>query len=70
MSNIGSLLKKLWSEEPVLVAAAAALAVTEGILTNSQASGITDLITGVLQTLAAFGIRTQVTSPANLPPTN
>jgi hypothetical protein len=69
MKKIVALLKKLWANEPVLVAGGLAIAVTEGVLTATQAGTVADVIAGVLQLLALFGIRTQVTAPANLPTT-
>jgi hypothetical protein len=57
-------LKKLWAEEPVLVATIIPLGVTVGLLTTDQASALTNVVTGavaaVVQILAAFGIRSKV----------
>lgn len=61
-------LRALWAKEPVLVAEVVPLAVTAGLCTQQQAdtvqSVIVGVVAGVVQLLAAFGVRAGVTSPA------
>lgn len=62
-----NLLKRLWAEEPVLVATIIPLGVTVGLLTTDQATALTNIVTGavavIVQVLTALGIRSQVGRP-------
>jgi len=54
-------LKKLWAEEPVIVRTGLALAVSAGLLTATQASGIGDALAAVATALGLFSARSKVT---------
>lgn len=62
--------RKLWAKEPVLAGAVLPVAVTVGVLTQDQASAITNALTGAAavaaELAAAFGVRRAVTSPATV----
>jgi len=59
--------RALWSKEPVLVGTLVPLLATVGVLTQDQASRVSTVVTGVVvvaaQLVAAFKVRSVVTSP-------
>lgn len=67
MKTLLAKLKTLWSKEPVLVSSLLPVAVTLGVLSQSQASTLTNAITGVVSVIAELGaawkLRSVVTSP-------
>jgi hypothetical protein len=62
-------LKRLWSQEPVLVATVPAILVTVGVISATQADALTAAVSSIVaaagEIVAAVGARSQVTpSPA------
>lgn len=60
-------LKRLWADEPVIVRTLLALAVSAGVLTGTQASGLGDAISGIVVAVAALSARSAV-KPAKAVP--
>lgn len=56
-----NLLRRLWTEEPVIVRTVLALAVSGGVLTATQASAWGDAVSAVLVALSAVTARAKVT---------
>ena len=54
-------LKKLWTDEPVIVRTGLALAVSAGLLTATQASGIGDALAALTTALGLVSARSNVT---------
>lgn len=67
MKRLLARVRALWSKEPVLVGTLVPLLATVGVLTQDQASRVSTVVTGVVvvaaQLVAAFKVRSVVTSP-------
>ena len=63
--KIRAALAALWHREPVLIGTALPVLVTIGVLTQDQATVLTNAITGLVavaaEVAAAFGVRAKVT---------
>lgn len=68
MSALRARLAALWRREPVLVGTALPVLVTLGILTQDQASAVTNVIAGVVALAAQFGVAVKVRSVVTAPP--
>lgn len=76
MKKLLGLLGRLWGREPVLVGSIVPLLVTVGVVSQQQASAVTNAITGVAAVVGelavAFGVRSRVspvTKTQPVPPT-
>lgn len=62
-----SLLRRIWANEPVIVRGGLSLAVSAGVLTATQASGLGEAIAGVVTAVGLLVARSKVRPESKVP---